>query len=100
MEKHLITGATTARAQQLARSLDPRVVKMADYTPVPEPLLKSGKFIQLASPEKDIYVHELLKVCLDVQAAYLHVVRPDEAGLLQGHEKLFEEYGIQIIIED
>lgn len=99
MEKHVITGATTAQAQRLAKNLEGQEVYLTDYNPIPQVLLKSGRFLQLSLNENNTYVHELLKVCLDVQASYLHIIRPQERDLIQGQEVLFEEYGIQVLIE-
>lgn len=99
MEHHLITGATTARAQQIARKFQSELVWMSDCVPIPDVLKRSGRYLQLSDIKSSTYIHELLKACLDVDARYLHLVRVEEAGLLAPHTGLFEEYGIEIVLD-
>jgi hypothetical protein len=93
----IITAGTSARSQSLARNYEQYHVVFADYMPIPSPMLSSGRFVQLPDVKAAHFIHELLKVCLDREAAMLVLQTPEEAEALAGQQLLFEEYNIEVV---
>ncbi len=93
----LITSATSARAYQLKNQLSQLHVFFGDYQDLPEVMVKSGQMLQLPAPHSPAYMHEMLTLCLDKQIDQVHVLNANEVSLLKEAEKLFNEYGIELI---
>lgn len=92
----LITSANSAMAYQLKSKLHADEVILGDYEELPALMLKSGKMIQLPSPNSASYSHQMLTLCLDKGIEVVYPLRKEEAELLKEAEQLFSEYGINI----
>jgi|SRR5690554_1994321 hypothetical protein len=93
----IITQGTSIGAQKRAKAYPIDQVIFADSSPVPKPLLDSGKFIQLPSVNAATFIHELLKACLDKNATTLLLLSESEIELVLPEKFLFEEYNIDVI---
>ena len=93
----IITAGTGAEAQSNAKNYPDARIIFADSRPVPEVLVKMGKYVQLPDPESPAFIHELLKCCLDHGADTIVLLSEREQALLQPQKLLFEEYSIQLI---
>ena len=93
----IITAGTSAKSQGLAKSYPNDHVIFADSSPVPKPLLASGKFIQLPAVSTPHFIHELLKACLDQNASLLVLQSEAEVAVITPQKLLFEEYNIEIV---
>lgn len=92
----IITEGTSTLAQNSAKNYPGAFVIFADSNPVPEVLVKMGKFIQLPAITSPSFIHELLKVCLDHGASRLILLSDQERALVGPQKQLFEEFNIQL----
>lgn len=92
----LITGATSAKAYQLKKQFETDNVLLGDYMELPPSMVKSGKLIQLPSPQKSSYAHEMLALCLDKGVEQAIILNDNEIEALKPVEQLFAEYNIII----
>jgi len=93
----IITQGMSAAAQKRAKAYLTDQVIFADSAPVPKPLLNLGKYIQLPPVTAPIFIHELLKACLDRNASILLLLSESEIELILPEKFLFEEYNIEVI---
>lgn len=98
MERVLITSGISAFSQRVAKLFPGEELFFADSNPIPAPFIKSEKYIPIPSPEKASFVHEVLKVCLDLSITKLLPLKEDELMPLAKSSALFEEYGISILV--
>lgn len=100
MENVLITSGISAFTQRVAKLFAEKNVVFADSKPIPTPFLNTGKYVAIPSPDKSSYVHEVLKVCLDLSINKVLPLGKDEHLPLAKSRVLFEEYGIVILLPD
>ena len=100
MERILITSGNSAFSQRVAKLFPEMDLFFADSKPIPTPFVKSGKYISIPSPEKASFVHEVLKVCLDLSIDKLLPLNDSELMPLAKSSALFEEYGIMILVPE
>jgi hypothetical protein len=100
MENVLITSGISAFTQRVSKLFTGRNLFFADSNPIPTPFLNTGKYVAIPSPEKSSYVHEVLKVCLDLAINKVLPLRKGEHLPLAKSKVLFEEYGIVILLPD
>lgn len=93
----IITTGTSAKAQSKAKLYSEDRVVFADSTPIPKPLLDSGRFIQIESVSSPHFIHDLLKACLNQSADLLVLMEEREVQLVLPERILFEEYNIEIV---
>lgn len=93
----IITKGISADAQSHAKAYPEANIIFADSNPVPEVLVKMGKYIQLPNPSSSSFIHILLKYCLDYNADILVLLSPRELEIISSQKQLFEEYNIQLI---
>lgn len=98
MIKVLITSGTSAFSQRVAKMLPNCQLFFADSSAIPTPFLQTGKYKPIPNAEKNTYVHEVLKVCLDLAIDTLIPLGKDEILPLANSEMLFAEYGISLLI--
>lgn len=92
----LITGATSAKTYQLKKQFETDNLLLGDYMELPPSMVKSGKLIQLPSPQKSSYAHEMLTLCLDRGIEKLIILNENEIEALVPVSQLFAEYNIII----
>jgi len=92
----LITGATSAKAYRLKKQFETDNLLLGDYLELPPSMVNSGKLIQLPSPLKSSYAHEMLTLCLDKGIEQVIVLNGNEMEALKPVEQLFAEYNIII----
>jgi len=100
MEKILVTGGVSAFAQRVITLFPHDQFVLADSHAIPSPLLQSGNYIQIPAPDEPVFVHELLKRCLDLGISLVIPLRKGELLPLAQSKPLFEEYGIIILLPD
>ncbi|HXI00291.1 MAG TPA: hypothetical protein VNI52_08470 [Sphingobacteriaceae bacterium] len=96
----LITGAAAAGAHRLQRTLGIPEVIFADQEDLPKALFNQTRFIQIPNGGSATFAHQLLTLCLDHSINMVFPLRRGELKPLSESKKLFEEYGIQIVIPD
>lgn len=94
----LITSGTSAFSQRVAKMLPNCRHFFADSSAIPAPLLNTGKYKSIPNAEKNTYVHEVLKVCLDLAIDMLIPLGKDEILPLANSEMLFTEYGVTLLL--
>lgn len=94
----LITAATTAESYQLKNKLGSDDIILGDFMELPELMVKTGKMINLPNPASNSYSHQVLTLCLDRGIDTIYPLLKEEQVLLTEARRLFEEYGIEIII--
>ncbi|HLT42007.1 MAG TPA: hypothetical protein VKZ95_04820 [Sphingobacteriaceae bacterium] len=100
MENVLITSGISAFAQRVAKLFAEKNLVFADSKPIPTPFINTGKYVAIPSPDKSSYVHEVLKVCLDLSINKVVPLGKDEYLPLARSKVLFEEYGIVVLLPD
>jgi|GEM_PF-1174706 len=99
MSNVLITGATDALSQRIVRNLQQGyVIYFADAQPIPEVMLKSGKYFQIQQAMLPAFAHELLSLALDKEIELIIPLREKEIAVLSSCKILFEEYGINLVV--
>lgn len=98
MERVLITSGISAFSQRVAKLFPDGELFFADSSPIPAPFIKSGKHIPIPSPEKATFIHEVLKICLDLSITKLLPLKEGELMPLAKSIALFEEYGVSILV--
>lgn len=63
---------------------------------IPTVLLENGRYFKIPKPAETTFVHELLKIALDLQADAILPLSILEIQRMSLETKLFEEYGINI----
>jgi hypothetical protein len=97
--KVLITAATTAKAYKLQRLLDQgQTYVYADQESLPGFMAGGKQFVRISSGDSPSFVHELLKVCLDLQIDVVCPLRKNEILSLSEARQLFLEYNIKLIV--
>lgn len=96
----LITSGISAFAQRAAELFPESNIFFADSNPIPSVFLGARKFFAIPSSEKTSFIHELLKLCLDLSIAKLLPLDYEELKPLAENRLLFEEYGISILVPD
>lgn len=94
----LITGAATAEAHRLNRALRLDNVVFADNIDLPQMLFKETKFLKIPHGDSSSFAHQLLALALDHQVDLILPLRKDELHALAPARKLFDEYGIKVIV--
>lgn len=100
MNNILITSGISAFTQRVAELFPENNIFFADSNPIPSVLLSSGKYLTIPSPEKASFIHEVLKLCLDLSILKLLPLSYEELMPLAKNRLLFEEYGISILVPD
>jgi hypothetical protein len=100
MNNILITSGMSAFAQRAAELFPESNIFFADSNPIPSVFLNSQKYRAIPSPEKASFIHELLKLCLDLSILKLLPLSDEELIPLAKNRLLFEEYGILILVPD
>lgn len=94
----LVTEGTSASTQRLAKQLLALwSVHFASADSVPQVLLRTHKYHQLPAITSDVFIHELLKLSLDLEVGYILPLHPDEKRVLHHSIQLFKEYGVEIL---
>lgn len=97
----MITQGISPYAQRItSRYFSQWPLVFASSVAVPQPLLEAGNHVQIPSADHSSFVHELLKACLDHQVSYLLPLGQEEALALRGAKILFEEYGIEVLVNE
>ncbi len=96
----LITCGTGPLAQRIKQNLSAFDVYLATSQPVPDVLLSSGKYFRIPSALTPHFIHELLKISLDLQVDYLLPLGVKEIQTLVEGKLLFEEYGISLLVPE
>ncbi len=95
----LITAASTAQAYKLEKVLsETNNVVFADSAELPELLLKSRKFLKIATADSASYAHQLLSCCLSLDIQLVFPLRRQEIAALVESRQLFDEYGIKVML--
>ena len=95
----LITGAATAQAYKLQRSLNSvDTVFLADSEDLPQVMLKDKKFIKIPLGDSPSFAHLLLTICLDNSIEKVFPLRTAEVLALADSRQLFDEYGIRVMV--
>ncbi|MFD1768519.1 hypothetical protein [Sphingobacterium suaedae] len=98
MNKILLTFGTRPLAQRLGKVLASRYsCVFASSEPFPDVLLKQH-YRRLPTGGDPIYVHELLKLCLDEGCQFILPLGKTELRVLLDAKILLEEYGIAVLI--
>lgn len=92
--KVLITGATTASAEYIYKSLESNRFEL--FLSDSEPLV-GDKFIRIPKPDDASFAHKILAICLDHSIAAVIPLLWAEIDILSQSKILFEEYGIKIL---
>lgn len=100
MNTILITSGVSAFTQRVAELFPENTVFLGDSNPIPSVFLSSWKYIAIPSPIKASFVHELLKLCLDLSIRKLLPLSEDELIPLAKNKLLFQEYGISVLVPD
>jgi len=95
----LITAANSAEAYRLKNKLNAANILLGDYLDLPLFMLTSNNLIRLPDPNSIAYTREMLTLCLDKQIDAIYALREEEKVALSKTERLFEEYGIEIIFD-
>lgn len=98
MNNVLITAGTSALSQRVAKLVVDGQLFFADSQPIPTLFLQTGKYKSIPAADKSSYVHEVLKVCLDLGIDTLIPLGKDELAPLANSKLLFEEYGIALLL--
>lgn len=91
----LITAGTDAAAFRLARLLNDRNIVFASTEEISN--ITDKRFIKIPSVNSASFIHELLKLCLDLGIEEVYPLNKDEIIELSQSKLLFEEYNIKII---
>src|SRR5690554_4317281 len=94
----LITQGLSPFAQRVSKCFEDTKVIFASGDPIPEVLLKNGKYRQIPAVTHPSFVHELLKCALDVQATQVLPLGREEVFALSSVRPLFDEYGVQLLV--
>jgi hypothetical protein len=92
----LISCGMTPFAQKVGKSIKDFEVVFVSSDPLPLPLQNHPQYRPLPAINSSIYVHEVLKLCLDLNAVAYLPLNLQEAKKLVDATLLFEEYGIRI----
>lgn len=92
----LITSAAEAAAYRLERLLSKADLIFADQQTLPT--LPGKTFVQIPDPSSSSFIHEMLKICLDLGVNEIYPLKESELRELSAASKLFEEYGVEIRI--
>lgn len=96
--KILITAALTAHAYQLKRILDAsNTVVLGDSGELPQ-MPGGTNLIKLPAGSSPSFSHLLLTLCLDLDINKVYPLRREEITALAEARKLFDEYGITVIV--
>lgn len=98
MKNILITSGVSALSQRVAKLLPECHLFFADANSVS--FLKGEKYRAIPSSDKSAYVHEVLKVCLDLSIDILIPLGVKELMPLAKSKVLFEEYGITLLLPE
>lgn len=98
MSKVLITGGLSTLAQRVAKSIVNNQVLFADSVSIPEFL--NEKFVRIPDSQKASFLHELLKLCLDLSVDCIIPLKQSEMLILADSRLLFEEYGITLCLPE
>lgn len=94
----LVTEGTAATTQRIAKQLLASwPVYFASSDAIPQVLLRSNKYHQLPAINSDVFIHELLKLSLDLEVRYIWPLHPEEKAVLSHSLPLFAEYGVEIV---
>ena len=96
----LITSGISAFAQRAAELFPENNIFFADSNPIPSVFLGTRKYLAIPSSEKASFIHELLKLCLDLSITKLLPLGCEELKPLAKNRLLFEEYGISVLVPD
>lgn len=96
--KLLITGGKSAAWLKLLRHFKDDEVFIADYGDVPVFPSKAYRFISLGPENRDTTAHSLLAFCLDHEFDGIVPVYGFEIDALASSCRLFEEYGIRVLL--
>lgn len=94
----LITGAATAEAHRLNRALNFNDVVFADNVDLPQMLFKETTFFRIPHGNSSSFAHQLLALCLDHHIDVVLPLRREELRALAPARKLFDEYGIKVMV--
>ncbi|WP_257669066.1 hypothetical protein [Parapedobacter tibetensis] len=100
--KVLITQGTRPFAQRVARELSSpkQQVLFGSADEVPDVLLRTGNYLRIPHPSMPVFVHELLKICLDSEVDILIPMGKNELYPLAKARPLFAEYGVEVWVPD
>lgn len=102
MKRILLTCGTesfTQRVSSAFKQADPEIsLFFASSEEFPEVLKNTGKYFSLPAVDSDVFVHELLKLCLYLEIDYLIPLDSREVENLNKQRILFEEYGMEVFI--
>jgi len=100
-DKVLITQGMRPFAQRVAKLLP------VTYTPlfgsaedVPDVLITQGKFLRIPPVNTPVFIHEVLKKCLDKEISAVIPLGIEELYPMAEARPLFSEYGIDIWVPD
>jgi len=98
MDSFLITCGLDAFAQRVGKELAPQTVYYASSESFPQALKSTGKYHSLVPATQDTFVHEILKLALDLQVSYIIPLDLEEIKILINENSLFSEYGIRVLV--
>lgn len=96
MRNILITSGVSALAQRVSKLLPECQLFFADANAIS--FLKGEKYRAIPSSNKSAFVHEVLKLCLDLSIDTLIPLGANELLPLAKSSVLFEEYGITLLL--
>lgn len=97
----LITQGTRPFAQRVAKFLQAQhMVLFGSAEEFPEVLLRSGNYLRIPAVTAPVFVHEILKVCLDNGIETLIPLGEHELYPMAKARQLFSEYGISVWIPE
>src|SRR5690606_6338360 len=98
MEKILLTFGTRPFAQRLGNMLSSQYTcYYGSSEPFPDLLLRQ-RYSRIPTAANPVFVHEVLKTCLDKGCTFVLPLGETELGPLAEARVLFEEYGIAVLV--
>lgn len=96
MRTILITAGTSPLSRRIAKGLSNSAVYFAAADA--GSFFDSENFRSIPSSTSSIFVHEILKVCLDLSIEVLIPLEKNEIKILSQQKTLFQEYGIEVLL--